>query len=96
MTPNLLARTTETVEGGGLIVLLLRSMASLRQLYTLSMDVHARYRTEAHQDVVGRFNERLVYTVMTILGFCYLLANLSTLQSPLCDGGCVFCRHAEK
>ena len=21
-------------------------------------DVHSRYRTEAHQDVVGRFNER--------------------------------------
>ena len=60
LTPNLLARTVETVEGGGLVVLLLRTMSSLRQLYTLSMDVHARYRTEAHQDVVGRFNERCV------------------------------------
>ena len=58
MSPNLLARTVETVEGGGLVILLLRSMDSLRQLYTLSMDVHARFRTQAHQDVVGRFNER--------------------------------------
>ena len=58
MTPNLLARTIETVEGGGLVVLLLKTMDSLKQLYTMSMDVHARYRTEAHQDVVGRFNER--------------------------------------
>lgn len=24
----------------------------------MAMDVHARYRTEAHNDVVGRFNER--------------------------------------
>lgn len=24
----------------------------------LFQDVHSRYRTEAHQDVVGRFNER--------------------------------------
>ena len=42
MTPNLLARTIETVEGGGAIVLLVHSVDSLKQLYTLSMDVHSR------------------------------------------------------
>lgn len=64
LTPNLLARTVETVEGGGVVAVLLRSMASLRQLYTMTMDVHSRYRTEAHQDVVGRFNERWVWSCM--------------------------------
>lgn len=58
LTPNILARTIETVEGGGLVVLLLRSINSLKQLHTMAMDIHARYRTEAHNDVVGRFNER--------------------------------------
>ncbi|MGH0156896.1 UNVERIFIED_CONTAM: hypothetical protein FKN15_032558 [Acipenser sinensis] len=58
LTPNLLARTIETVEGGGIVVILLRTMNSLKKLYTMTMDVHSRYRTEAHQDVVGRFNER--------------------------------------
>ena len=43
MTPNLLARTIETVEGGGAIVLLIHSVESLKQLYTLSMDVHSRF-----------------------------------------------------
>ena len=37
ITPNLLARTIETVEGGGIIVLLLRTMNSLKQLYTMTM-----------------------------------------------------------
>lgn len=37
LTPNLLARTIETVEGGGLVVILLRSMTSLYQLYTMAM-----------------------------------------------------------
>jgi len=37
ITPNLLARTIETVEGGGLVILLLKTMASLRQLYTMTM-----------------------------------------------------------
>ncbi|KAJ7422621.1 hypothetical protein WISP_37200 [Willisornis vidua] len=63
LTPNLLARTVETVEGGGIVVILLRTMNSLKQLYTMTMDVHSRYRTEAHQDVVGRFNERFILSV---------------------------------
>ncbi|CAG9859781.1 unnamed protein product [Phyllotreta striolata] len=63
LTPNLLARTIETVEGGGLVVLLLRSLASLKQLYTMSMDVHQRFRTEAHQDIVCRFNERFLLSL---------------------------------
>ncbi|PLB41426.1 ribosome biosynthesis protein KRE33 [Aspergillus candidus] len=66
MTPNLLARTVETVEGGGMVLLLLKSMNSLKQLYTLSMDIHSRYRTEAHDDVVARFNERFILS----LGSC--------------------------
>jgi N-acetyltransferase 10 len=66
ITPNLLARTIETVQGGGLVILLLKGMKSLKQLYTLSMDVHSRYRTEAHGDVVARFNERFILS----LGSC--------------------------
>lgn len=66
ITPNLLARTIETVEGGGLVVMLLKSMNSLKQLYTMTMDVHSRYRTEAHDDVVARFNERFLLS----LGSC--------------------------
>ncbi|KAI4238194.1 MAG: hypothetical protein LQ352_007892 [Teloschistes flavicans] len=66
ITPNLLARTIETVEGGGMVLLLLKGMTSLKQLFTMSMDVHSRYRTEAHDDVVARFNERFVLS----LGSC--------------------------
>ncbi len=43
----------ETVEGGGMVVLLLSSLQSLTQLYSLAMDAHARLRTESHQAVVG-------------------------------------------
>ena len=63
LTPNLLARTMETVEGGGIITILLPSMNSLKQLYTMHMDVHQRLRTEAHQDVTCRFNERFLLSL---------------------------------
>ena len=63
ITPNLLARAIECVEGGGIVVMLLRTMNSLRQLYTMAMDVHSRFRTSAHQNVVPRFNERFILSL---------------------------------
>lgn len=66
LTPNLLARTIETVQGGGLVVLLLKTLTSLKQLYTMTMDVHARYRTESLQnEPVARFNERFLLSLST-------------------------------
>jgi N-acetyltransferase 10 len=66
LTPNLLCRTIETVEGGGIIVLLLQTMSSLKQLYSLTMDVHKRFRTNAEQTMQPRFNERFILS----LGSC--------------------------
>lgn len=40
------------------MAILIKAVSSLKQLYTIAMDVHSRYRTEAHDDVIGRFNER--------------------------------------
>lgn len=65
ITPNLLARTIETVQGGGIVVLLLKTISSLKQLYTMSMDAHARYRTSTRFDTVGRFNERFLLSLTT-------------------------------
>lgn len=53
----------ETVEGGGIVVMLLNTMTSLKQLYEISMDVHSRYRTESHQVVEPRFNERFLLSL---------------------------------
>ena len=65
LTPNIMARTIETVRGGGLVVFLLRTVTSLRQLYAMAMDVHSRYRTEGSMggDVVPRFNERFILSL---------------------------------
>jgi N-acetyltransferase 10 len=42
LTPNLLARTIETVEGGGIVVMLLSSLDSLTKLYRMTMDLEQR------------------------------------------------------
>jgi len=79
LTPNLLARTVETVEGGGAIILLINSVSSLKQLYTITMDVHSRYRTEAHQDVVNRFNERFILSLASNHAAVFLDDSLNIL-----------------
>jgi N-acetyltransferase 10 len=65
ITPNMLCRTLETVQGGRVVVFLFNNMTSLKQLYTISMDVHDRYRTDSNQDVEPRFNERFILSLMT-------------------------------
>eukprot|EP00667_Euglena_gracilis_P018833 EG_transcript_20077 len=69
LTPNLLARTVETVEGGGVIVLLINSLSSLKALYTMTMDVHARYRTAKYADIIPRFNERFLLSFSDLPAF---------------------------
>nr|XP_043632859.1 RNA cytidine acetyltransferase 2-like [Erigeron canadensis] len=72
LTPNLLARTIETVEGGGMIILLLQSLSSLTSLYTMVMDVHERFRTESHSLATGRFNERFLLSLASC-GSCIVM-----------------------
>jgi len=38
-------------------------MTSLKQLYTITMDVHNRYRTDAFQEIEPRFNERFLLSL---------------------------------
>jgi N-acetyltransferase 10 len=99
ITPNILCRTIETVEGGGIVVLLLHTMSSLKQLYTLSMDVHDRFRTGAHQDVVGRFNERFILSLancanclvlddeLNVLPISRHAKNIAPLAAPTAGAG---------
>ncbi|KAL0478988.1 N-acetyltransferase [Acrasis kona] len=63
MTPNILARTIETVEGGGMVILLLPGMTSLKQLYTMTMDIHQRFRPDGDQLLTPRFNERFLLSL---------------------------------
>ena len=84
LTPNLLARTIETVEGGGLVILLLKTVKSLKQLYTISMDVHTRFRTEAHHEIIPRFNERFILSLGECAGCLVLDDELNVL--PISGG----------
>lgn len=80
ITPNLLARTIETVEGGGLVVILLKTMTSLRQLYTMTM-----VRISSIFDPVGLVMLTPSRTCMQDIGL-----HRMTLSSPVSTSGSSF------
>ncbi|KAF0888439.1 hypothetical protein E2562_014250 [Oryza meyeriana var. granulata] len=72
LTPNLLARTIETVEGGGLIILLLRSLSSLTSLYTMVMDSEGLSERERElKDLKDQFRED--FPVGPLIGKCFTM-----------------------
>lgn len=90
MTPNILARTIETVQGGGLIIILLSTMTSLRQLSSLGMDAHSKYTSTSSAFEHHRFNERFLLSLapLTYLnGPSLILDNELTVLQPFAVKG---------
>eukprot|EP00918_Siedleckia_nematoides_P105978 GHVU01231323.1.p1 GENE.GHVU01231323.1~~GHVU01231323.1.p1 ORF type:complete len:536 (+),score=83.43 GHVU01231323.1:222-1829(+) len=66
ITPNILCRTLETVQGGGLVLLLLNSMESLKQFYDVTMDVHNKFKRPGVSEddpLKPRFNRRFLLSL---------------------------------
>ena len=73
LRPNLLARTIETVQGGGMICVLLKTMSSLKQLYTLTMVIYSvtsTYPRTSIHDIVRTLTTMLSLGSMNVS--CYL------------------------
>ncbi|KAA0201203.1 hypothetical protein HAZT_HAZT007544 [Hyalella azteca] len=59
LTPNIVCRVVETVQGGGAVVILLPDMSHIKQLCNMDMDVHYKLTTHSHPTVQKLFNKRL-------------------------------------
>ncbi|KAL2458280.1 hypothetical protein Fot_55757 [Forsythia ovata] len=62
LTPNVLARTIETVEGGGLVILLLHSLSPTAGFITMAEGVNESFTAQSSM-VVSRFNKRFVQSL---------------------------------
>jgi N-acetyltransferase 10 len=83
VTPNLLARTFETVAGGGVILLLLESIEKIEELPRIPMAFHKRVRADAFGAVSGRFNARFLALLKTCGNFLALNDRLEILGQIL-------------
>ncbi|UKK02219.2 hypothetical protein MACK_001574 [Theileria orientalis] len=85
LTPNVLCRTIETVEGGGMICILLRTMESLEDLYNITMDAHSKLCSYKHDKVEPRFVRRFVLSLSSSKNTMVVDDELNIL--PICKGG---------
>lgn len=100
LTPNILARTIETVEGGGLVIVLVGTITSLKQLYTLAMDAHSSYRqnsaltakssgegrtSKSSLALVPRFNERFILSLAECSRCIFVDDELNLLPLSNCE-----------
>jgi len=63
ITPNILARTVETVAGGGVIMLLLETMKTLEDLYSVTMGYHKNMSREVFGKTMKNFNRRFMKSI---------------------------------
>jgi len=68
--------------------MLIKTMTSLKQLFTMAMDVHQRFRTEAHAEVRPLFNERLILSLANCKNCLFMddelnLLNISSLSKEI-------------
>lgn len=85
LTPNVLCRTIETVEGGGMICILLRTMESLQDLYNITMDAHGKLCSHSYNKVEPRFVRRFVLSLSNSKNIIVVDDELNIL--PICKGG---------
>lgn len=85
LTPNVLCRTIETVEGGGTICILLRTMESLQDLYNITMDAHGKLCSHSYNKVEPRFVRRFVLSLSNSKNVIVVDDELNIL--PICKGG---------
>ena len=79
---------TEFMLKGGLVILLIKTMTSLKQLFSMTMDIHSRFRTEAHENVRPLFNERLILSLANCKNCLFMddelnILNISSLAKDI-------------
>jgi len=81
LTPNILAKTIETVEGGGSVLFLVKTMKNLDDIYHMSMDVYKNFKSESYEKITGRFCERFLFSLNSCSTFLAIDENLKNLFS---------------
>ena len=55
-------------------------MTSLKQLFSMTMDIHSRFRTESHEEVRPLFNERLILSLTNCKNCLFMDDELNILN----------------
>jgi N-acetyltransferase 10 len=83
ISPNILAKTVETVEGGGSIIFLLETENSLKNLHRISFKIYKKFTTNAYKTISGRFIDLFILSLFECDTFLCLDNNLNKIENPV-------------
>ncbi|TBU06459.1 helicase [Hamiltosporidium magnivora] len=78
ITPNIMAKTVETVCGGGLIIFLLENIYKLEDAFEMKMDIHKKFGDLENEKM--RFNKRLFCSLKKSKFTIFLNENMEVLN----------------
>mmetsp|Transcript_38975 Transcript_38975/g.79791 ORF Transcript_38975/g.79791 Transcript_38975/m.79791 type:complete len:332 (+) Transcript_38975:70-1065(+) len=83
ISPNILARVIETVEGGGLIVFLIETVNPFEKLKNVSLKLHKKFEKMAYKTLAGRFMDILLFSLNECPTFLILDDKLNLIKNGI-------------
>mmetsp|Transcript_13668 Transcript_13668/g.30678 ORF Transcript_13668/g.30678 Transcript_13668/m.30678 type:complete len:691 (+) Transcript_13668:39-2111(+) len=80
ISPNVMAKVIETVEGGGTIILLLETKNSLKNLHRLSLTIYKKFQNATYRTIAGRFIDSFIFSLKECTTFLILDDNLEEIK----------------
>jgi N-acetyltransferase 10 len=81
LSPNIMAKTIETIEGGGVIIFILNTINSLDRIHSVSMEIYKKFESESYKTVTGRFIERFLFSLNSCPTFIAVDDNLKIIST---------------
>nr|UXY87049.1 N-acetyltransferase 10 [Cryptomonas sp.] len=81
LSPNILAKVIETIEGGGVVIFLLDTVNSIDRFHSISMDIYKKFETGSYKRISGRFLERFIFSLSACPTFLAIDDNSNIISS---------------
>lgn len=83
ISPNILARVIETVEGGGLIIFNIRTLNVIKNLENLSFDLYKNLKTHFFSSITSRFVKNFIFSISDCPTFLHLTEEIKDFSKKL-------------
>ena len=83
ISPNILARVIETVEGGGLIIFNIRTLNVIKNLENLSFDLYKNLKTHFFSSITSRFVKNFIFSISDCPTFLHLTEEIKDFSKNL-------------
>jgi len=83
ISPNILARVIETIEGGGIIIFMIETVNSIENLRKVSLNVHKNWNSHVFSTITSRFIKNFIFSLSDCATFLHLNEDITNFSKNL-------------